>query len=185
MFQKITTCAACRGHGQVIEEPCLECGGRGEVEREEKLTVNIPVGVEEGMALRVPGHGLPSGETRGTPGDLFVVVHTARDPRFERDGIDLWRREKIQIADAVLGTSLDVPTLDGRATVTIPPGTQPDAVLRLKGKGLPEFGGRRRGDLYLRVGVHVPERVGAEEKKLYERLRTLGRKNRRDKSQGP
>lgn len=178
MFQKITTCAACGGHGQVIEEVCPECGGRGEVEREEKLTVNVPVGVEEGMALRAPGHGLPSREAGGAPGDLFVVVRSLPDSRFERAGIDLWHREWVQIADAVLGTTLEVPTLDGRATVTIPPGSQPDAVLRLRGKGLPEFGRKKRGDLFLRLGVKVPEKLLPEERKLWERLRAVGRKDK-------
>lgn len=179
MFQRITRCAACGGRGRVIVEPCPDCRGRGEVERDETLTVNIPVGVEEGMALRVPGHGLPSRQAGGVPGDLFVVVRSVPDPRFERDGADLWRIEKVHVADAVLGTSLEVPTLDGRVTVTIPPGTQPDAVLRLRGKGLPEFGGKGRGDLFLRVHVHVPDRPAAEERKLWERLRDLGRKTRR------
>jgi molecular chaperone DnaJ len=178
-FQSITTCPACRGLGRVIDEPCPECGGRGRIERDETLTVNIPIGVEEGMALRIPGHGLPSDEPAGRPGDLFVVVRSAPDPRFERDGTDLWRTEGISVADAVLGTSLEVPTLDGRAVVTVPPATQPDAVLRLRGKGLPEFGGGRRGDVYLRLRIRVPEKLTAEERKLWERLRALGGKERR------
>ncbi len=99
---------------------------------------------------------------------------TARDPRFEREGADLWRTETIPIADAVLGTRLEVPTLDGAATVTVPPGTRPDTGLRLKGKGLPRFGERRRGDFYLRLRVRVPERLGPEERRLWERLRALG-----------
>ncbi len=179
MFQKITPCTACGRQGRVIDHPCPECRGRGEVERDEALTVNIPFGVEEGMALRVPGHGLPSREPGGVPGDLYVVVRSAADPRFERDGVDLWRMEKVHIADAVLGASLEVPTLDGRVTVTIPPGTQPDAVLRLRGKGLPEFGGKKRGDLYLRVRVRVPDRLATEERRLWERLRNLGKKEKR------
>jgi molecular chaperone DnaJ len=179
MFQKITPCVACGGQGRVIDHPCPDCRGQGEVERDETLTINIPLGVEEGMALRVPGHGLPSREPGGVPGDLYVVVRSVADPRFERDGTDLWRMEKVRIADAVLGTSLEVPTLDGPVTVTIPPGTQPDAVLRVRGKGLPEFGGKERGDLYLRVRVHVPDRLATEERKLWERLRDLGKKDKR------
>ena len=131
------------------------------------------------MALRIPGHGLPSRDG-GATGDLFVVVQTAPDPRFERDGADLWHREEISVADAVLGTGLDVPTVNGRLKVTIPPGTQPNSVLRLRGKGLPEFGGRKRGDLYLRVDVHIPEKVGTEERKLWERLRTVAKKEKRE-----
>jgi molecular chaperone DnaJ len=168
----ITTCSACHGRGSTIEQPCTDCRG-GEVEREETLTVKVPVGIEEGMALCVPGRGAPSRERGGTAGDLFVIVRTAPDPRFERRGTDLWRVETIAVADAALGTRLTVPTLEGHATVTIPPGTQPDTVLRLRGKGLPEFGDRRRGDLHVVARVHVPEHVSREERALYERLRTL------------
>ena len=181
MFQSITTCQACGGRGQMVDQPCADCGGRGAVEREEALAVKIPVGIEEGMALRVPGRGLPSGGPGANSGDLFVVVRTAPDPRFERDGADLWRTDTISISDAVLGASLDVPALDGNATVTVPPGTQPDAVLRLRGKGLPEFGGKRRGDLYVRLRVQIPSRLTAEERKLYEQLRALGKKSKRTK----
>jgi molecular chaperone DnaJ len=171
-IQQITTCPSCRGRGELIDQPCPECNGHREVEREETLTVNIPAGVEEGMALRVPGHGRPSRDG-GAAGDLFVVVETAPDPRFERNGADLWHREEISVADAVLGTSLDVPTLNAHLKVTIPPGTQPNSVLRLRGKGLPAFGGKKRGDLYLRVDVHIPEKLGSDERKLWERMRTV------------
>lgn len=180
MFQQITTCPTCHGHKTIIDEPCPECHGQGSIARDEQLTVNIPIGVEEGMALRIPGRGMPCAEAGGTPGDLFVVVHSRPDARFERQGADLWRAETVSIVDATLGTTLQVPTLDGPATVTIPPGTQPDTMLRLRGKGLPEFGAEgRRGDLYLRVRVHVPERLAAEERQLYERLRRLSRGQRR------
>jgi hypothetical protein len=90
-FQRITPCTSCAGRGQLIDQPCPECGGRTAIVREEALDVDIPVGAEEGMALRIAGHGLPSERPRGVPGDLVVVVRTAKDPRFERDGADLWR----------------------------------------------------------------------------------------------
>lgn len=176
MFQQITPCPTCHGRGSLIDKPCTACHGMGETEHSEEIKVTIPIGVEEGMALRIPGHGLPSHEANGPPGDLFVVLHSAPDARFERQGADLWHLEIIPVVDAVLGTTLDVPTLDGHATVTIPPGTQPDTVLRLQGKGLPEYDQSRRGSLYLRLRVHVPERLSAEERKLYERLRTVGQK---------
>lgn len=179
VFQQITVCPACGGRGQAIDSPCPDCAGHGQVEKTDELAVRIPVGVEDGMTLRVPGRGWRSPDPRGQPGDLYVVVRTVPDPRFERHGADLWRLEEVDVTDAVLGTSLEVATLDGQATVTVPPGTQPESVLRLRGKGLPEFGGKRRGDLYLRLRVRVPERVGAEERKAWERLRALGRKERR------
>lgn len=176
LIQQITTCPACHGRGSIIEQPCPACRGSGESTQEESLTVNIPRGVEEGMALRIPGKGMPSPEAGGINGDLFVVVRSRRDPRFERAGADLLRRETISLVDAVLGTTLEVPTLDGTASVTIPPGTQPDAVLRLKGKGLPEFGNAGHGELYLRISMQVPEKLNREERELYERLRLIERK---------
>lgn len=176
LIQQISVCPACQGRGSIIEHPCPECRGSGEVEREENLTVKIPKGVEEGMALRIPGKGMPSPEAGGAAGDLFVVVRSRRDPRFGRAGADLLRHETIPLTDAVLGATLEVPTLDGSASVTIPPGTQPGAVLRLKGKGLPEFGNGRHGELYLRIEVRVPEQLSREERELYERLRGIGGK---------
>jgi molecular chaperone DnaJ len=173
--QNITVCPDCGGAGTVIDQPCPNCGGRGRVEREETLTVNVPVGVEEGMALRIPGHGLPSEVPGGAPGDLFVIVHSAADPRFERAGADLWRSETLSIPEAVLGTTRRVPTLEAEVEVTIPPGTQPESVLRLAGQGLPEFGGRGRGDLYLRLRLSVPQQLTANERTLYEQLRALER----------
>jgi molecular chaperone DnaJ len=146
------------------------------VEQDETFTVTIPVGVEEGMVLRVPGRGMPSRQADSTPGDLFIIVSTVLDPRFERHGADLWRTEIVQVADAVLGTELEVTTLDGLVMVTMLPGTQPDTVFCVRGKGLPEFGGSRHGDLYLRVQVHIPEHLAPAERELYERLRTLGKR---------
>jgi molecular chaperone DnaJ len=179
LIQQITTCPVCHGQGRVIDQPCSQCAGRGEVEREETLTVDIPIGVEDGMALRLAGRGMPSPDKRGHPGDLFVVVRSAPDPRFQRSGADLWHEQAIRVADAALGTKLSVPTLEKPAEVTIPAGTQPGAVLRLRGKGLPQFGGSKRGDLYLRLLVAIPQQLSAEERALYERLRALSSKARR------
>lgn len=172
-LQQISVCPECRGQGRIVDHPCPGCAGRGEVDQEESLTVTIPRGVEEGMALRVPGHGMPSPEPGGMAGDLYVVVRSIADPRFERAGADLWHTELLPVADAVLGVTRDVPTLDGHASVTIPPGTQPDSVLRLRGKGLPEFGGNDHGDLYVRIQLHVPQHPSPQEKALYQQLRAL------------
>jgi DnaJ-class molecular chaperone len=105
---------------------------------------------------------------------LFVIVSSHADPRFERRGPHLWRSETIQVSDAVLGTSLTIPTLTSEATVKVPPGTQPNGIFRLAGEGLPQVGGRRRGDIYLVVHVHLPTELSAEERELYERLRQVG-----------
>lgn len=125
------------------------------------------------MALRIPGRGLVSPIANGMPGDLFVVVHALPDSRFEHLGADLWRQEYLRLPGAVLGTELSVPTLEGPAKVVVPPATQPETVLRMKGKGLPYFGGGRRGDLLLRLRVLIPDHLSAAERKLYEQLRQL------------
>jgi molecular chaperone DnaJ len=125
------------------------------------------------MALRIPGHGMPADSKGRAPGDLYVVVRTAPDARFERSGANLWRDEPITVSEAALGTQRRVPTLDGQVQVSVPAGTQPGAILRLADKGLPEFGGRARGDLYVRVHVTVPERLSAKQRELYEQLRDL------------
>jgi molecular chaperone DnaJ len=173
-IQQITTCPGCHGAGSLIDKPCPDCRGTGTTHKEEKLTVRIPVGAEEGMALRVPGHGHPSPAAGGSPGDLYVVVRSEADPRFERHGANLWRPMPIEVVDAVLGCKVKVPTLDGEVEVEVPPGTQPDAVLRLKGKGLPCFGAGGHGDLLLRVAVRVPDRLSKEQRALYEQLRGGG-----------
>lgn len=175
IVQRITVCSACRGRGSVIDKPCTECGGSGSVLRDQVIEVKIPIGVEEGMVLRVPGRGLPSEQAGGAAGDLFVAVYSAPDPRFERNRADLWHNVAVPVADAVLGTSLEVPMLEGRATVKIPPGTQAGTVFRLAGKGLPRFDGGH-GALLIRLQVLIPEHVSAEERKLYERLQALSRK---------
>ena len=172
-LKQIFTCPDCAGRGFFTDEVCPDCEGTGEVIREEKLKVLVPVGVEEGMALRVPGHGMPSSETGGTPGDLFVIVRTKPDPRFERRGANLWRTERIELPDAVLGTKLKLPSLDGDIDLEVPPGTQPDSILRLRSKGLPGFGDGARGDYLIRIDIHIPEELSAEERRLYRRLRDL------------
>lgn len=172
LFRQINPCAKCEGRGHFIDEPCHDCNGTGRQRREESLQVRIPIGAEEGMALRIPGRGHP-GPPNAPPGDLLVIIRTASDPRFIRRGDDLWRMEAIEVADAALGTTRQIPTLDGTISLAIPPGTQPDTVLRVRGKGLPTFGGGRHGDLLVTVQVHIPEKLSREAKKLYERLREL------------
>jgi len=172
-FQQISVCPVCRGHGTFIDQPCQECHGHGQIEKEETLKVKIPKGAEEGMSLRVKGHGMPSSETGGLTGDLYVHLNSAPDNRFQRMGKDLWRSETISVADAVLGTHLTIPSLEKDIDVTVPQGTQPDMVLRLKGKGLPDFNTGILGDINIRIRVHIPEKLSRKEKKLYEQLRDI------------
>ena len=179
LFKQITTCSSCHGRGSVIDDPCRACNGTGRTEKGESLELTIPPGAEEGVALRIPGHGMPSDDAKGPPGDLYVIIRSKPDDRFQRLGADLWRSETVEVADAVLGGHRRVPTLDGDVEVKIPPGTQPDETLRLRGKGLPLYGSDRFGDLNIRVHVHIPERPSAKERELYQQLRALGNKHQR------
>jgi molecular chaperone DnaJ len=173
LIQRISTCPTCQGRGSIIDHPCKKCRGSGQVEKQESLTVKIPRGVAEAMVLRIASKGMPSPDSGGAAGDLLVVVRSKRDPRFERSAADLIRRETVALTDAVLGATCDVPTLEGSVRVTIPPGTQPGTILRLKGKGLPEFGSGLVGDFYIHLMVRVPETLSDEERGLYERLHAL------------
>ncbi len=172
-FQRVLTCPACHGRGVVTDDPCAQCGGAGQVEKEESLKITIPAGIEDGGVLRVPGHGLPAEQSGMPPGDLYVEIYTRADPRMQRHGADLWRTERLSVPEAVLGTSLRVPTLNGEVVVTIPPGMQPDEMLRLRGKGLPRYHGEGFGDLILRLEIVIPERLSDEERELYRRLAAL------------
>lgn len=171
LFTSVSSCAACGGDGHVIDSPCPACSGRGRVTRDRTLEVTVPVGIEDGMVLRLRGEGLPSPQGPGEPGDGLVVVRARPDPRFSREGTELWRTEVIDVPDAVLGTRLDVPTPDGDVTLKVPPGTQPGSVLRVRGKGLPPLGGGRRGSVNVLVVVRVPEHPSLEQRRLYEQLR--------------
>ena len=173
-FQQVAVCEVCQGLGTVIEEPCTECRGLGSVERPVEIEIKIPPGVDEGAALRIPGHGNISPDPGGPPGDLIVVINTEDDPRFERRGDHLQRTEKISVSDAVLGTKIDVPNLVGEVELKIPPGTQPGTVMRMANEGLPNYGSGRRGDIYLKLQVDIPKKPSSEEKKIYEQLRDLG-----------
>jgi len=171
-IQQIISCADCHGHGTIIEATCKKCGGSGKLDKIEKLRLDIPVGIEDGMTLRVPHHGL-SGGPGAERGDLHVVIFAAPDTRFQRRGADLWRAETLQISDAVLGCTLRVPTLNDHAEVKIPAGTQPNEILRLRGKGLPRFGNSGNGDINLRIQLHIPKHLSVEELKLFTKLREL------------
>lgn len=174
-FQRVLECPACHGRGTIAEKRCQDCDGDGRKTREEKLRLNIPAGIEDGMSLRVPGHGLPGGPETAA-GDLYVVIHSIPDPRFERRGADLWRLETVPVADAVLGTTLQIPGLTGNLEVKLAAGTQPDEILILRGKGLPRLDRSGHGDINLRIQVQIPRKLSWRERKLYKQLRELGHK---------
>jgi molecular chaperone DnaJ len=169
-FSVARTCGKCRGAGRVISHPCETCRGQGQVAVERKLQIKIPAGVDTGSQLRISGEG-EGGTLGGPPGDLYVVVRAQEHPVFKRDGQSLFCEHPVTIAQAALGAQLQVPTPDGEtAKVTLPEGTQPGAILRVRGQGVPHLGAKGRGDLHVLVRVVVPRKLSGEQKKLMEQL---------------
>jgi molecular chaperone DnaJ len=163
------TCATCQGTGQEILQRCQECGGDGRISRRQVVTVDVPSGVSDGMELRVSGGG-DSGRLGGATGDLYVAVRVRPHDLFGRRGQDLHAILDVEMTQAALGGEFEVPTLDGTERVRVHAGTQPGAVIRLRGQGIPHLGRRGRGDLYLTVLVHTPEGLKRPERELLERL---------------
>jgi molecular chaperone DnaJ len=179
-FSVARTCNACRGAGRVIKTPCKECSGAGRVEREKQMEVKIPAGVETGSRLRVQGEG-ESGTQGGPAGDLYVVIHVAEHEQFERQGSNLYEAVPITFAQAALGADLMVKTLDGEEKLKVPMGTQTGTVFRLKGKGMPQLGGRGKGDLFVSVSVITPTSLSREQRRLLEQLAEVENKDLEDK----
>ncbi len=163
------TCPACQGAGQIVKERCAECHGQGRMERERTIELRIPPGVDTGTRLRVQGEGEP-GPNGGPAGDLYVVLEVKEHKFFERRGADLYCTVPLSMAQATLGTELQVPGLNGEEMLKVPEGTQSGAVFRLKGKGLPDPHGGGRGDLYFHVRVLTPTKLTREQRKLMEQL---------------
>lgn len=163
------TCPACQGAGQIVKERCPDCRGQGRVERERTIELRIPPGVDTGTRLRVQGEGEP-GPNGGPAGDLYVVLEVKEHTFFERRNADLYCTIPLSIAQAALGTELQVPGLAGEERLKIPEGTQSGAVFRVKGKGLPDPHGGGRGDLYYHVRVLTPTKLTREQRKLIEQL---------------
>lgn len=172
-FTQITTCPRCGGDGMVLVNPCGRCGGSGRVQAQRTVTVRIPAGAEDGTTLKLPGEG-EAGAQGGPRGDLYVVLHLAKHPVFYRRGLDLHADVRVTMVQAALGDEVEVPTLEGPERLAIPAGTQPGAVLTLKGRGMPDMAGRR-GDLHFRVRVEIPRRLTAEQRRLLlELARSMG-----------
>lgn len=165
MFTTTTTCGKCRGEGKVIKNPCSLCDGSGLVKKNRKIEVTIPAGIEEGSRLRIKGEG-EAGEKGAPSGDLYVVVHIQQHNIFERKGDDICMDAPITFAQAALGGETEVPTLKGKATLKIPPGTQTHTILRLRGKGIPHLRGYGSGDQNVRVIVETPEKLSSRQKEI-------------------
>ena len=170
-FTITRACPQCQGAGQIVRERCQECRGQGRIEREKTIELRIPPGVDTGTRLRVAGEGEP-GPNGGPPGDLYVVLEVKEHSFFERRGADLYCTIPVSIAQATLGTEMQVPGLNGEERLKIPEGTQSGAVFRLKGKGLADPRGGGKGDLYYHVRVLTPTKLTREQRKLMEELGT-------------
>jgi molecular chaperone DnaJ len=164
-----SVCPVCRGEGQIVADPCARCGGDGLQPTETTVTVDIPAGVAEGNYLSVPGKG-DAGAKGGPPGDLIVIIQEKKDDFFERHGIDVVCEITVSFAEAALGTSKTVPTIDGKVNLKVPGGTQSEKIFRLRGKGLPALHRGERGDQLVKVHVQTPQKLSREERELFEKL---------------
>lgn len=168
-MQTASTCPSCNGDGKMITDKCNSCSGEGIIRDEEVITINIPAGVAEGMQLSVSGKG-NAARRGGVNGDLLILIQEEEHPELVRDENDLLYNLFISIPDAVLGTAVEIPTIDNKVKVKIDAGTQPGKILRLRGKGLPDVNGYGRGDLLVKINVWIPKDINKEEKKAMEKL---------------
>jgi len=174
------SCARCHGTGQVPEKPCTACRGTGQVERQKRVEVKIPKGVYDGAKIRVSGQGSPP-PNGGTPGDLYLHVKMRPDAMFERKEDDLYVDLPVTFAEAALGGEVQVPTISGKVTATLPPGIQSGQALRLTGLGVPHLKGEGSGNLFARVKVAVPRNLTEQEKELIRQFGGLRRENPRER----
>ena len=162
-------CSRCGGKGTIIANPCPKCKGNGRIRRSVKIEVNIPAGIDDGQIFNVRGQG-NKGVNGGPAGDLRVGVNVRPHPFFERDGMNVWCDVNISFAQAALGDEIQVPTLDGKVKYTIPAGTQPGSVFKIRDRGIPSVNGRGRGDQLLRIIVDVPKSLTQRQKELIREL---------------
>lgn len=169
-MQVATTCANCKGRGQEIAEKCDKCEGHGTVRDSSDFVIKIPAGIPDGVTLRFKDRG-NAGRNGGAYGDLFVTIEVTAHKVLERKGNDIYMDKEIDVVTAVLGDEVEIPSVHGNLKMKVPAGTQPEKVLRLKGKGGPRFRGNGNGDQYVRLIVKIPEKLSREEKKMWEKLR--------------
>jgi molecular chaperone DnaJ len=179
-FSVSRTCNHCRGTGKLIKDPCNECRGEGRIEREKTIEITIPAGIDSGARIRHRGEG-EAGSGGGPAGDLYVVIHVADHPIFQRQETNLYTSVPVSFTQAALGGEIIVPTLDGKQPLAIPDGTQTGTLFRLKGHGLPIRGGRGRGDLYVAVTLLTPTNLTREQRRILEELAQLEGEEHEDK----
>ena len=163
IIRNVTTCPDCGGAGKIIKERCRDCGGSGYTTVRKRMKINIPAGIDDGQTISMKGQG-NAGRDGGPAGDLLVTVSVRRHETFERDGSSVLSAADITFAQAALGADIEVPTLDGKVKLTIPEGTQPGTVFRLRGKGIPYLRGSGRGDHYVTVNISVPKNLSHSQK---------------------
>lgn len=168
-MQTVTTCPTCNGEGSTVTAKCNHCKGEGRVYAEETVSIDIPAGVQEGMQLNISGRG-NAGERGGAAGDLIILIEEEPHKELQREGLNVAYELHISFTDAVFGTQVEVPTIDGRAKIKIPAGTQSGKVFRLKGKGFPAVNSYEKGDQLVQVNVWTPQQVSSEEKAILEKL---------------
>jgi molecular chaperone DnaJ len=168
-FVSLEPCRTCQGQGEIIDKPCNICGGSGNVKKNKKIRLEIPPGVEDGMTLQLRGEGQPS--ENGPPGDLLVRIHVKPHALFERleDGHILYNLN-LKFTDLALGADISVPTLDGNEKLRIPPGTQPNTILKIKNKGLPRYGAYGRGDVLAKINIKIPTKLDDKQRSLLRDL---------------
>lgn len=169
MVQSSKTCPSCGGTGKVIDTPCPKCGGRGQVRKRRSVKVDIPAGVDNGMAIPVRGRG-NDGRNGGPAGDLMVNVSVRPHPIFERDGNDIWLQQTVSFSQAALGAEIKISTLEGQISLKIPAGTQYGKILRVKDKGITDVHGRGKGDMYVKILIAVPTRLTERQKEILREL---------------
>ncbi len=169
-FINISTCPECEGHGEIVEDPCHKCHGQGRVKEKSKISITVPAGVDTGSRLRLRDQG-NAGVGGGPNGDLFIVIEIIPHPQFRREGPDIHSRVTASYPQAALGTKLKVETLWGEETVSIPSGTQPGTVFRLRNKGMPSIHGLNgKGDHFVEVTIDVPAKLTAKQRQVVEEL---------------
>ena len=168
-MQTVTTCPTCNGEGTTITAKCGTCKGEGRVYAEETVTIDVPAGVQEGMQLNISGRG-NAGERGGMAGDLIILIEEEQHKELQRDGLNVVYDLHISFTDAAFGVQVEVPTIDGRAKIKIPSGTQSGKIFRLKGKGFPAINSYEKGDQLVHVNVWTPQHLSAEEKSMLEKL---------------
>ncbi len=169
-MQTVTTCPTCNGEGTTVTAKCANCKGEGRVYGEETVSIDIPAGVQEGMQMNVSGKG-NAGERGGMAGDLIILIEEEPHKELHREGLNVAYELHLSFTDAVFGTQVEVPTIDGRAKIKIPAGTQGGKIFRLKGKGFPAVNAYNKGDQLIQVSIWTPQNLNAEEKAMLEKLK--------------